>query len=419
MTEPAGSADAGPAGDGSSASETTDGGAGVDAAADAGGAEAAGAIAAGPADLTETVVDSRVLHRGRYLQFRIDTIQRADGSRAERDVVGHPGAVAILALDEADRVLLVRQFRSPAGRILLEVPAGTLDVDAETGLIEDPAIAAPRELEEETGYRADSWQHLTSFWTAPGFATELMHLYLATGLRPAHGERLGPDEDERLELERIPWQEAIAAAARGEIMDAKSLVALLWLDRITQPEASAAAGENVKDAVEGEFAPSFTETTAASLAVVGRSRGTQVLGIAMGAVGILTLLVDPAPGILLTALAILFVTGLFIVPFVAIAWWRRRDLLRQPTRFLADRDGVDYRNALMQSHMTWPTFTRLRETRRFFLLETGVQTVFLPKRALGPEQLGKFRRLVAEAGFGPDGRRRSVAQTSPPERNET
>jgi ADP-ribose pyrophosphatase len=416
MTEPAGSADAGPAGDGSSAPET--GAAATEA--DAAGPDTAGSETTGPADLTETIVDSRIVHRGRYLQFRIDTIQRADGTRAERDVVGHPGAVAILALDEADRVLLVRQFRSPAGRILLEVPAGTLDVDPETGLIEDPAIAAPRELEEETGYRADSWQHLTSFWTAPGFATELMHLYLATGLRPAHGDRLGPDEDERLELERIPWQEAIAAAARGEIMDAKSLVALLWLDRITQPDASpGAAVEDPGDVVEGEFAPSFMETTAASLAVVGRSRGTQVLGIAIGAVGILTLLVDPVPGILLTALAILFVTGLFIVPFVAIAWWRRRDLLRQPTRFLANRDGVDYRNALMQSHLAWPMFTRLRETRRFFLLETGVQTVFLPKRALPPDQLGKFRRLVAEAGFGPDGRRRPVARTTQPSRNET
>jgi ADP-ribose pyrophosphatase len=401
MTEPAGSADAGPAGDGSSAPESANAG-------------------PEPADLTETVVDSRVLHRGRYLQFRIDTIERADGTRAERDVVGHPGAVAILALDEADRVLLVRQFRSPAGRILLEVPAGTLDVDPETGQIEDPAIAAPRELEEETGYRADTWQHLTSFWTAPGFATELMHLYLATGLRPAHGDRLGPDEDERLELERIPWQEAIAAATRGEIMDAKSLVALLWLDRITQPETtSAVAAEDHGDVVEGEFAPTFVETIAATLAVAGRSRGTQVLGIAMGAVGILTLLIDPIPGILLTLFAISLVTGLFIVPFVAFAWWRRRDLLRQPTRLIATRDGVDYRNAMVQSHLSWPTFTRLRETSRFFLLETGIQTLFLPKRALGPDQLGTFRRLLAEAGFGPDGRRRPVARTSPPGRNGT
>jgi hypothetical protein len=139
----------------------------------------------------------------------------------------------------------------------------------------------------------------------------------------------------------------------------------------------------------------------------------------MGAVGILTLLIDPIPGILLTLFAISLVTGLFIVPFVAFAWWRRRDLLRQPTRLIATRDGVDYRNAMVQSHLSWPTFTRLRETSRFFLLETGVQTLFLPKRALGPDQLGTFRRLLAEAGFGPDGRRRPVARTSPPGRNET
>jgi ADP-ribose pyrophosphatase len=120
----------------------------------------------------------------------------------------------------------------PAGGTLLEVPAGTLEVDATTGITEDHSIAARRELEEETGYRADSWRLLTSFWTAPGFATELMHLYLASGLRPADDGRLGPDEDERLELERVPVADAIAAMERGEISDAKSLIALLWLDRM-------------------------------------------------------------------------------------------------------------------------------------------------------------------------------------------
>lgn len=185
-------------------------------------------------DLTEVVVESEILRRGHYLTFRIDTIERADGTRAKREVVGHPGAVAILAIDEADNVLMVRQFRIPAGRALLEVPAGTLDVDPLTGAIEDPALAAPRELEEETGYRAGSWRLLTSFWTAPGFATEYMHLYLATDLQPAHDDRLGPDDDERLQLERIPWQEAIDRAERGDIADAKSLIALLWLDRLTR-----------------------------------------------------------------------------------------------------------------------------------------------------------------------------------------
>jgi ADP-ribose pyrophosphatase len=184
-------------------------------------------------DLTEVVVESEILRRGHYLTFRIDTIERADGTRAKREVVGHPGAVAILAIDDQDRVLMVRQYRVPAGRTLLEVPAGTLDIDPETGLVEDPALAAPRELEEETGYRAATWRLLTSFWTAPGFATELMHLYLATDLTPAEHDRLGPDEDEHLELERIPWPEALALAESGEIADAKSLVALLWLDRIT------------------------------------------------------------------------------------------------------------------------------------------------------------------------------------------
>jgi ADP-ribose pyrophosphatase len=183
-------------------------------------------------DLTETVVASRGLHQGHYQTFRIDTIERADGSRAERDIVGHPGAVAILAIDPGGEVLFVRQFRVPAGRVLLEIPAGTLDTDPATGAVEDHALAARRELEEETGYRASTWRHLASFWTAPGFATELMHLWLATDLRPADGERLGPDEDEHLRLERMPLSDALAAAERGEISDAKSLVGLFWLDRL-------------------------------------------------------------------------------------------------------------------------------------------------------------------------------------------
>ncbi len=166
-------------------------------------------------DLTERVVESKVLRRGRYLEFRVDTIERADGSRSTRDIVGHPGAVAIVAIDEEDRVLLVRQYRVAASGLLLEIPAGTLEVDAATGEVEEPDAAAARELEEETGYRAGRWQHLGSFWTAPGFATELMHLYLATGLVAANEDRLGPDEDEHLQLERIPWQDAVAAAERG------------------------------------------------------------------------------------------------------------------------------------------------------------------------------------------------------------
>ncbi len=181
------------------------------------------------ADLRETTVDSRVIHRGRTLTFRVDTIERTDGSRHQREIVGHPGAVAVVALDAEDRVLLVRQFRTAVGRTLLEIPAGTLDVDAATGAVEDPDLAAARELEEETGQRAGSWRKLGEFWTAPGFATELMHLYLATDLRPADTDRLDPDEDEALVAVRVPFAEAVAAAEDGRIADAKSIVGLLRL----------------------------------------------------------------------------------------------------------------------------------------------------------------------------------------------
>ncbi|HEY7525126.1 MAG TPA: NUDIX hydrolase, partial [Candidatus Limnocylindrales bacterium] len=194
----------------------------------------AGAQAPAPStapDLDERIVSTEVLHRGHYLELRVETIERADGSRAKREIVGHPGAVTILALDAHDRVLLVRQWRTAAGRALLELPAGTLDV-AGDGTTEDPERAARRELEEETGYRAGSWRHLASFWTAPGFATELMHLYLATDLEPAHADRLGPDEDERLTLHPTPWQDAVRFVEQGEIADAKSIVGLLWLSRL-------------------------------------------------------------------------------------------------------------------------------------------------------------------------------------------
>ena len=175
-------------------------------------------------------MESKILHRGRYLTFRIDTVERADGTRGTREIAGHPGAVAILAIDAEDQVLLVRQFRVAVGELLVEIPAGTLDV-GDDGTVEDPDLAARRELEEETGMRAGSWRKIARFYTAPGFASELMHLYLATDLAAASGERLGPDDDEHLLLERMPAGAAVAAAERGEFADAKSLVALLWLGR--------------------------------------------------------------------------------------------------------------------------------------------------------------------------------------------
>ncbi len=184
------------------------------------------------------MVQTEVLHRGRTLTFRIDTVRRPDGALRRREVAGHPGAVAVVAVDAEGRVLLVRQPRSAtgSGRILLEVPAGTLEVGPD-GITEDPAAAARRELEEETGYRAGAWRALARFYTAPGFTDELMHLFVATVLTPARADRLEPDEDEAIQLVPMAWQDALAAADRGEIADAKSLVGLLWLARMGGPEA--------------------------------------------------------------------------------------------------------------------------------------------------------------------------------------
>ncbi|HET9851651.1 MAG TPA: NUDIX hydrolase [Candidatus Limnocylindrales bacterium] len=186
-----------------------------------------------PADdpLRETLVSSEVLRQSRILEFRIDTIDAADRHRSTRDIAAHPGGVCVVAIDPGDRVLFVRQWRHATGGPLLEIPAGTLDREPD-GSIEGHAGAAARELEEETGTRAGSWRYLGGFYTAPGFTSELMHLYLAEDLVAADEGGLGPDEDERLELYPIPFADALALAERGELRDAKSLIGILWVARL-------------------------------------------------------------------------------------------------------------------------------------------------------------------------------------------
>jgi ADP-ribose pyrophosphatase len=183
-------------------------------------------------DLTEKLVDRQVVRKSTYMEFVADTIETPDGRKHLRDVVIHPGAVTVVALRADGRILLVRQYRHAAGRVLLELPAGTLDRLAD-GSIEDPAVAGPRELSEETGYRAANWRRLGGFWTAPGFATEHMTLYLATDLTP-DPDHAGPDPDERLLVESLTLPELLARVENDEIHDAKTLIGVLWLDALVR-----------------------------------------------------------------------------------------------------------------------------------------------------------------------------------------
>jgi ADP-ribose pyrophosphatase len=184
----------------------------------------------------ERLLSRQVLAEGRLLTLRLDTVADADNEERRREVVVHPGGVAIVALTADRRVLLVRQYRHAVERMLLEIPAGTLDRAAD-GTREDPGGAARRELAEETGYEAANWTLVARFFTAPGFATEEMHLYLATGLELA-GDGPGPDADEHLELTSLPLDEALAMAEAGQFEDAKTLCGLLLAGRL------AARGEN-------------------------------------------------------------------------------------------------------------------------------------------------------------------------------
>jgi ADP-ribose pyrophosphatase len=165
------------------------------------------------------VLASETVYRTRVFDVIERRVRFEDGGEAEYSVVAHPGAVAIVALDEQGRWLLVRQYRAAIERELLEIPAGTREAG------EDPKATAHRELREETGYGAAGMRELGGTWMAPGFCNELILYYLATGLTPAP---LPADEDERLsEPVAMTMEEVLAAIDHGVIADAKTVVAAM------------------------------------------------------------------------------------------------------------------------------------------------------------------------------------------------
>ena len=169
-------------------------------------------------DLTEKTLDSQVLYDGKIVRLRRDTALLPNGSQALREVVEHPGGVGIVALDADGTVLLVRQYRYPLGKALLEIPAGKL----ERG--EDHREAAVRELSEEVGAQAGKLTYLGYTYASPGFCDEAIHLYLAEEL--TFGET-HPDEDEFLMVERLPLDKLVAMALDGTLTDGKSVSGVL------------------------------------------------------------------------------------------------------------------------------------------------------------------------------------------------
>jgi ADP-ribose pyrophosphatase len=169
-------------------------------------------------DSPEPTISSHLIYKGRIVSLRVDEVRLANGRIRKREIVEHGGAVAIVAIDDQERVLLVRQYRKPVERFLLEIPAGTLEEG------EDPDACARRELLEETGHSAERVERLLGFYSAPGFCTEYLHVYLATGLRE---DAASPEEDESIELVREPVARALELIESGQIQDAKSQVGLL------------------------------------------------------------------------------------------------------------------------------------------------------------------------------------------------
>ena len=171
--------------------------------------------------MPERTISSERRHEGRTVSLRVDQVTLDSGRRTTREVVEHPGAVAILAWD-GERLAMVRQWRHATGGALLEIPAGTLEPG------EEPLATARRELAEEVGRAAGTWVSGPVFFTAPGFCTELMHTYLATDLTDASA---AADDDEEIATSWLTLDEALAAVDDGRVRDAKTLAGILWLAR--------------------------------------------------------------------------------------------------------------------------------------------------------------------------------------------
>lgn len=166
----------------------------------------------------EKTLASRLIYTGKILGLRVEQVELPNGKTGQREVVTHPGAVAIAAVTHKGELVLVRQYRKPVEKELLEIPAGKLDPG------EDPLVCAQRELKEETGYQAGRWELISRYFTSPGFSNEVMYFYRATELKASQPD---PDEDEFIEAELVPSTKAREMVQNGQIEDAKTIIGIL------------------------------------------------------------------------------------------------------------------------------------------------------------------------------------------------
>ncbi len=164
------------------------------------------------------ILSSKVVYNGRIVNLRIDTVREPGDKESTREIVEHADCVAMVAVDQEGSVLLERQFREPAGKELLEIPAGGIEPG------EDPVSAVKREMREETGFLPRRIESLGGFYSAPGYSTEYLYLYLVSDLKP---ERLHAEDTDLIRLEKVPAGRIPAMIASGEIRDAKSIAGLL------------------------------------------------------------------------------------------------------------------------------------------------------------------------------------------------
>ncbi|MFJ7975220.1 NUDIX hydrolase [Peribacillus sp. JNUCC 23] len=170
----------------------------------------------------EKTITSQSIFKGKIISLQVDEVELPDGNTSKREIIKHPGAVAVIAVTDEGKIIMVEQYRKAMERSLVEIPAGKLEPG------EDPAHSAARELEEETGYGCAEMEHLTSFYTSPGFADEIVHMYVAHGLRKIE-QPAGTDDDEFVELMELTLEEAVQYELEGKIKDAKTAYAVQYL----------------------------------------------------------------------------------------------------------------------------------------------------------------------------------------------